>query len=131
MTEHNPYPAQVADLITEAFQDLGTGLSNEHPGDRPYYLARATAKFSAAQAVATLAHAHETRVLALATLAGLDPVKVEAAGPLPQEAFAAAAVALGLVEEDADDESVTDSLIAAGLLEAKDAETDAELGDLP
>lgn len=131
MTEHNPYPAQVADLITAAMDNLGTALTLENADSREEYLARSTAKLAAAQAVATLAHAHETRVLALATLAGLDPVKVEASGPMPQEAYTAAAVALGLVEEDADDASAADALIAAGLLDARDAETDAELGDLP
>jgi hypothetical protein len=131
MTEHNPYPAQVADLISQAFATLGEGLERETQPERDEFLEEARSKRAAAQAVATLAHAHETRILALATLAGLDPVKVEAAGPLPQEAFAAAAVALGLVEGDADDESATDPLIAADLLAAKDAETDAELGDLP
>ena len=131
MTEHNPYPAQVAELIEDAFKRLGNALAMSPGKRRNDMTLEAQLKVEAAQALATLAHAHETRVLALATLAGLDPVKVEASGPMPQEAYTAAAVALGLVEEDADDTSAADALIAAGLLDAKDAETDAELGDLP
>lgn len=126
MTEHNPYPAQVADLVTNAFQSLGDGLASEHPADREHHLAEANARFQAAQAIASLAHAHETRTLALATLAGLDPVKVEQAGPIPQEAYLAAAASLGLLFLEEGQDATLEALRAAL---AGDDPADADLGD--
>lgn len=100
MTEHNPYPAQVADLITDGMAALGDGLTHDPGAVRDKFLAESRAKLAAAQAVATLAHAHETRTAALVALAALDPSKVEQAGPLPQEAYLAAAYALGMADDD-------------------------------
>lgn len=126
MTEHNPYPAQVADLVTQAFSSLADGLARM-PGDgREDHLAEANARFQAAQAIASLAHAHETRTLALATLAGLDPVKVEQAGPIPQEAYLAAAASLGLLFLEEGQDATLEALRAAL---AGDDPADADLGD--
>lgn len=132
MTEQNPYPAQVADLVSQAFAALGAGFALEPGDDRDNHLAEAQAQLAAAQAIATLAHAHETRTLALVTLAGLDPVQVGEAGELPREALITAARALNLVDEDdapAEDDAAIERMIADGLLASGDP-ADADLGDL-
>lgn len=132
MTEQNPYPAQVADLINQAFATLGEGLEREAQAERDEFLEEAKLRMAAAQAIAALAHAHETRALALATLAGLDPVQVDQAGDLPREALIAAARALSLVDEDdapAEDDAAIERMIADGLLASGDP-ADADLGDL-
>jgi len=128
MTQKN-YHEQTAELIESAFKDLGNAMSNTTTEERAGHTAIADLKIKAAQAVATLAHARETRVLAIATLAGLDPREVDQRGDLPREAYAAAAVALGLVE----DQGADGDLSMEELREALGAEdpADKDMGDLP
>lgn len=128
MTENNPYPAQVADLITAAVASLADALTKDPGPAREALMAEAYARSQVAQALATLAHAHETRVLALATLAGLDPRAVHQAGALPIEAYTAAGRALGMIEDAPAVEAEALEALRRKLTGRDPA--DADLGDL-
>jgi hypothetical protein len=126
MTNQEDYTERVADLVATAFDTMGEALAKPAGVARNGLTAKAQLQMEAAQAVATLAHARETRILALATLAGLDPVKVDQAGDLPREAYLAAAYALGLVDEG---DQVDVEALKRQLTGDHDP-ADADLGDL-
>jgi hypothetical protein len=127
MTKQENYSQRVADLIEQAFHCLGDGLARE-PGDgREDFLEEAQLRMAAAQAIASLATARESRVRALLQLAALESVGGDAPEPLiAREAYAQAALMLGMVEDL--DEMTMEQL--RDLLTGDKDPADADLGDL-
>lgn len=124
MTEQNPYPAQVADLIAGAFERFDANTDALEVPD----VERAVLQMQAAQAIATLALASETRIQSFITLAGLKAVGGEAPNPeIARQAYTAAAIALGLVDGEPDQADIDDLMAAL----RGDDPADKDLGDLP
>lgn len=117
MSRNKTYPEQVADLIEMAFR----GAPEMDAG--AYAVTVPLLRVHAAQALATLALVHETRVSNLLAAAAHPP---EGANPdLVREAYTAAVTHLALIEPEPE-ESLADLRAALGV----DDPADAKLGDL-
>lgn len=130
MTENNPqegYADKVADLVSTAFDNIGEALKQPAGAKRNGLTEKAKLQVAAAQVLSNLNLAHEVRIQTLATLAGLDPAAVKQAGALPQEAYTMAAYALGLIEDEPDQERI--EALKRSLMGENDP-ADADLGDL-
>lgn len=126
--DNNPdYSAQVADLVEQAFKDLGNGLVEDHGSNaRDNFLAEAQARLAAAQTIATLANAREARIHNLLMAATAAPGNgAELNTELVEAAYGAALTMLGLAEEDPRD--LAELRAALGL----DDPADRDHGDLP
>lgn len=131
MTENNPqedYADKVADLVSNAFDNMGEALKQPAGAKRNGLTDKAKLQVAAAQVLASLNTAREIRIQTLAILAGLDPAEVHQRGAMSIEAFTSAGWALGLIEED--DSTSMDAEALDAVMAERDAQTDAELGDL-
>lgn len=117
---------QVADLIKQAFSEAANEVVTSPHGPPPP-TSVTLLRIHAAQAIATLELARETKIQNLILLAGLESVAGTAPNPeIAQEAYTAAVMALGLAEDPED--GMTSEQFAD--LFADDDPADADLGDL-
>lgn len=130
MTQRDNYEEQVADLVSVAFDNLGDALKQPAGAHRNALTAKAQLQVEAAQVLATLNLARESRVRALLDVAAIetvggDPVSTAVA----REAYATAVIALGLVEDEDANKMTTEQLMEALGFDGNDP-ADADLGDL-
>ena len=125
MTDSKSYEDQVADLVSVAFDTLGEALKHPAGAARNGLTTKAQLQVEAAQVLATLNLARESRIRALLDIASIDKVAGDPVDPaLAREAYVTAAIALGLVaDEDAAGMTTAELLAALG-------HGDDDLGDL-
>lgn len=130
MTQPDNYEERVADLVSVAFDNLGEALKQPAGAHRNALAAKAQLQVDAAQVLATLNLARESRVRALLDVAAMATVGGEPVTPeVAREAYATAVIALGLVEDEDAAGMTTEQLMGALGYEGKDP-ADADLGDL-
>ena len=130
MTQPDNYEERVADLVSAAFDTLGEALKNPAGAVRNGLTAKAQLQVEAAQVLAILNLARESRVRALLDVAAIGEVAGEPVAPVvAREAYITAGLALGLIDEDEAPEMTTEELLDA-LGHGGNDPADADLGDL-
>lgn len=119
--KENDYPAQTAEMIERAFDDLRDGTAAEI----------ASGRLLAAQAIATLGAARETRIQSLLMVATAAPADGRSLNPeLTEAAYGAALTMLGLVDEEPPMDLTAERLEYLRSVGLDNDPADADLGDL-
>ena len=130
MTNQEDYSERVADLVSTAFDNMGEALKQPAGAKRNGLTDKAKLQVAAAQVLATLNLSREQRIRNLIALAD---VTLGGAAPDPalvREAYATAAIAMGLVEDEDAEAMSTEELLEALGHGGKGDPADADLGDL-